>query len=188
MARRAVPRAPEPAQGEARVLALDLGTSCGWAVLSANGGRLSSGTWDVSPRRGESAGMRPLRLRRHLRELAAAWEPALLAYELVERHRGTDAAHVYGELRGVLLEEGVLLGLPVSAHGVASIKSRATGRGNADKEQMCAAARARWGAPAEVPGDPEAGDDEADALWAAEVARAELPRQPSASRSDGSTR
>jgi len=46
------------------------------------------------------------------------------------------------------------------------VKRHATGRGNADKAAMVAAAVARWG------GEPT--EDEADALWIADAWRAGL--------------
>jgi Holliday junction resolvasome RuvABC endonuclease subunit len=116
--------------------------------------------------------MRPLRLRRLLGEMldtVPAYSPGLVAYELVRRHLGTSAAHVYGELRGVLFAECDLRGVPYAAVEVSAAKREATGRGNAGKEAMTEAARARW---------PEAllgTDDEADALWIAAAALRELP-------------
>jgi len=137
-----------------RVLGLDLGTRCGWA-LAEGGIIIASGVWDLRPRRFEGGGMRYVRLRRHLAELA----PGRVYFEEVRRHAGTDAAHVYGGLLGVVSgwceEAGVAYaGMPVGA-----VKRCATGRGNAGKAQMVAAARLAFSRP-----DLES-EDEADALW-----------------------
>jgi hypothetical protein len=144
------------------VLALDLGTTTGWALRRQDGG-ITSGTITFRPSRFEGGGMRYLRFRSWLGELAAlAGGLTRIAFEEVRSHAGTDAAHLYGgflahlsawcEERGVAYE-----GVPVG-----TIKRFATGRGNADKATMIAAVRARGFAPAD--------DNEADAiallLWA----------------------
>lgn len=144
------------------VLALDLGTTTGWALRGPDGG-ITSATITFRPSRFEGGGMRYLRFRSWLGELAAlAGGLTRIAFEEVRSHAGTDAAHLYGgflahlsawcEERGVAYE-----GVPVG-----TIKRFATGRGNADKAAMIAAMRARGFAPAD--------DNEADAiallLWA----------------------
>lgn len=99
--------------------------------------------------------MRLLRLRRYLEEVAAE----RVYFEEVRRHAGTDAAHVYGGLMGMVgawcEERGVAYaGIPVQA-----VKKRATGRGNAGKGEMVAAARVAFHRADLV------SEDEADALW-----------------------
>lgn len=142
-----------------RVLGLDIATTTGWAVLDASG-RVASGAWDCSVRRHEGSGMRLVRFRAFLREAIEHYQPDVIAYELVERHEGTGAAHVYGALQGALLEEGeVRGGLAIATVPVGHIKQYATGRGNARKAAMVKAAKERWGI------DPT--EDEADALWVA---------------------
>ena len=78
---------------------------------------------------------------------------------------GTDAAHVYGGLMATLTAWAELRGVPYQGVPVGTIKIHATGKGNAPKEAMIAAARARGFAPAD--------DNEADALaillWAIET-------------------
>lgn len=46
-----------------RILGIDPGTSCGWAILD-DGGRVASGVWDLSPKRFEGGGMRYIRFER----------------------------------------------------------------------------------------------------------------------------
>ena len=161
--------------GSARVAAFDLGSDAGWAVLDREGRRVDSGTEDVRAKRQEGPGMRPLRFRAVVSRVLDEHRPAMAAYELVRRHLGTDAAHIYGELRGVLREELERRGIPYTAREVSEMKKAATGKGNAKTAEMVAAARARWGHPLPVEGKPEAGDDEADALFTALVAMKELP-------------
>lgn len=148
-----------------KVIGLDLATNCGWGVLSPTGNRIASGTWDCSVRRGESRGMRFVRFAANLRELVRAYPGAIVYFEKVEHHTGTEAAHVHGGLLAqmqVVLDE---LGVQYAGIPVATIKKQATGKGNASKAAMIAAANARW-APYVV-----VDDNDADGLWAAECGR-----------------
>ncbi len=83
----------------------------------------------------------------------------------MRRHAGTDAAHIYGGFLATLTawcerESVAYQGVPVR-----TIKRFATGKGNAPKDAMIAAVRARGFSPAD--------DNEADAiailLWAIET-------------------
>lgn len=149
--------ATQTGQNTSCVLAIDPGTHCGWA-LGLPGGILS-GTWELKPRRFEGAGMRWVRLRRFLDELAATASPEMVVVEEVRRHLGTDAAHIYGGIIAVVQAWCEERGIPYSAIPVGTIKKHATGRGNADKAAMIAAAVARW--PEQLVAD----DNQADALW-----------------------
>lgn len=135
-------------------LSIDLGTNCGYALRS--GANTMSGTWDFKGRRHEGGGMRYVRFRGALEEVKKAGTIGLVFYEEVRRHRGTDAAHVYGGLLAVLTswceENGIAYqGVPVQA-----IKKHVTGKGNADKDAVIAGVRKFGFSPAD--------DNEADAL------------------------
>lgn len=150
-------------------LGFDLATHAGWGVLDAKGDRIASGVIDCHIRRDEGAGYRWVRFRCELAGVLDRFSTALVGYEKVERHLGTTSAHVYGELRGVLVgsltERGREAYAPVT---VSAVKRQATGKGNAPKDQVVKAAIARWG----MGGDwTPANDDEADALWVAECLR-----------------
>lgn len=147
-------------------IGIDLGTTTGWAVLRPDGTRDASGTWRLDGRH-DSHGMRVVRLRARLGELFQAYPGALLGYENVSRHRGVDAAHVYGALRAALMEACEAAGVTYCAVTVQDVKRAAVGNGKASKEEMVAAAVARWGAVAD--------DNEADALWVAECVRVGVP-------------
>jgi len=134
------------------VLALDLGTRTGWAMLV--GSQVAHGYADFRSGRYEGGGMRYLRFRRWLDELAQ--DVTEVHFEEVRRHAGTDAAHVYGGLLGTLTAWCEERSIPYSGVPVGSIKKAATGKGNADKAAMIAAANAR--------GYPVTDDNEADAL------------------------
>lgn len=144
-----------------RVLGIDPGTRCGWAALQ-DGSRVSSGIWNLTTGRFSGGGMRYLRFRRILQEALEDFEPELVAFEEVRRHMGTSAAHVYGGIVAVLTAECEERSIPYQGYPVGTVKKHATGKGNANKAAMLSAARERWG---------EVGDDnEADALWIADLA------------------
>ena len=88
--------------------------------------------------------MRYLRFTNWLTELDQLSGPiAAIWYEEVRRHVGTDAAHVYGGLMATLTAWAELRGVPYEGVPVGTIKRHATGKGNAGKAAMIAAARAR---------------------------------------------
>lgn len=151
-----------------RVLGLDPGTRCGWAYRA--GDRLvGSGVWDLSGSRHEGGGMRFRRLSVALKEvLHALGEPDVLVYELVRRHLGTDAAHIYGGIIAVVTELCEARGINYYGIPVGTVKKLATGKGNASKDQMRAAAAERWS------GGVIIDDNHADALWIAEAGLQEL--------------
>jgi Holliday junction resolvasome RuvABC endonuclease subunit len=136
------------------ILALDLGTSTGWAMRSPCG-LITSGTASFKPGRYDGGGMRYLRFSRWLDEMNAS-PIGMIAFEEVRRHAGTDAAHIYGGLMGTLTAWAELRGIPCEGVPVGTIKRHATGKGNADKAAMIDAARRRGLDPKD--------DNEADAL------------------------
>lgn len=135
-------------------LALDLGTTTGWALVNPSG-LITSGTESFKVGRFEGGGMRYLRFSRWLDEMAAHGLAGIW-FEEVRRHVGTDAAHVYGGLMAHLTAWAENRNIPYQGVPVGTIKKHATGKGNAPKEAMIAAARS-WGF---TPAD----DNEADAL------------------------
>jgi hypothetical protein len=147
----AIPLAPDGA-----ILALDLGTTTGWA-LRAPDGLITSGTVSFRPSRYDGGGMRYLRFTNWLTELDQLSGPiAAIWYEEVRRHAGTDASHIYGGLMATLTAWAELRGVPYQGVPVGTVKRHATGQGNAGKPAMIAAARARGFNPSD--------DNEADAL------------------------
>ena len=147
------------------VLALDLGTTTGWALRTPEG-LITSGIARFRPGRYDGGGMRYLRFTNWLTEIDRLSGPiAAIWFEEVRRHAGTDAAHVYGGLMATLTAWAELRGVPYAGAAVGTIKRHATGKGNAPKLAMIQAARARGFSPAD--------DNEADAiailLWAIET-------------------
>ncbi len=141
---------------EHTVLALDLGTHTGWALRSA-GVLITSGTEHFRPHRFEGGGMRYLRFKRWLTEVkSTAGGIDEIYFEEVRRHLATDAAHAYGGFLAVLTSWCEHHGIAYQGVPVGTIKKYATGKGNADKDAMIEAMRARGFAPED--------DNEADAL------------------------
>lgn len=118
------------------ILALDLGTHTGYAVLPTSGA-IVSGAIDLTPRRFEGGGMRYLRFRRFLDEMRQNAGPfEQIVYEEVRRHAGTDAAHVYGGLLGILSAWAEEHRIPFEAVPVGTWKKALGVKGNAGKEDV----------------------------------------------------
>ncbi len=144
------------------ILALDLGTSTGWALRTSDG-LITSGTVSLRPGRFDGGGMRYLRFTNWLTEIDRLSGPiAAIYFEEVRRHIGTDAAHLYGGFLATLTAWCEREGVAYQGVPVGTIKRFATGKGNAGKDAVLAAMRQRGFQPAD--------DNEADAiailLWA----------------------
>jgi hypothetical protein len=142
------------------ILALDLGTTAGWALRSPDG-RINSGTVSFRPSRYDGGGVRYLRFHAWLDAIENdASGIGVVHYEEVRSHVGTDAAHVYGGLLATLTAWCEQRGIAYQGVPVGTIK-----RFIAGKDAVIAAVRARGFAPA--------ADNEADAiailLWAIET-------------------
>lgn len=147
------------------VLALDLGTTTGWALRGTDG-LITSGAVSLRPSRFDGGGMRYLRFTNWLTKIEKLSTPIrAIWFEEVRRHAATDAAHVYGGLMATLTAWAELRGIPYQGVPVGTIKRHATGKGNANKDAMIAAVRKRGFNPAD--------DNEADAIallfWAIET-------------------
>lgn len=149
----------------ANILALDLGTQTGWATRTRDGA-VVSGSECFRPHRFEGGGMRYLRFKRWLTEIKqSVGDLDAVFFEEVRRHAGVDAAHAYGGFMAHLTAWCEHHQIPYQGVPVGTIKKHATGKGNAGKDLMIAAALSRGHAPAD--------DNEADALallhWAIET-------------------
>ena len=163
----AIPATGQPSSNRSVILALDLGTTTGWAVRNRDG-LITSGTVSLRPGRFEGGGMRYLRFGKWLdRVLEITGGVDTVYFEEVRRHLGTDASHVFGGLLATLTAWCEEQGLPYSGVPVGTWKRHACGNGNASKDEVIAAMRARGFQPAD--------DNEADAiailLWAIETNR-----------------
>ena len=152
------------------ILALDLGTTTGWALRSANG-PVAHGFVSFKSQRFEGGGMRYLRFGRWLADMLALSGQksgsqtgaqanltgiGAVYFEEVRRHLGVDAAHVYGGLLATLTAWCEHHQIPYQGVPVGTIKRHATGKGNAGKAELIAAMKAL--------GHPVTDDNEADAL------------------------
>lgn len=138
------------------VLALDLGTTTGWALRSGDNS-ITSGTESFKPHRFEGGGMRFLRFKRWLTEVKQTSDGIDAVYfEEVRRHLGVDAAHAYGGFMAHLTAWCEHHQIPYQGVPVGTIKKHATGKGNTNKDEMIAAMKARGHSPSD--------DNEADAL------------------------
>jgi hypothetical protein len=136
------------------ILALDLGTTTGWA-LRGNDGHITSGSESFRPQRFEGGGLTEIK--------QSSDGIDCLHFEEVRRHVSTDAAHAYGGFLATLTAWCEHHQIPYQGVPVGTIKKHATGKGNASKDEMVAAVRARGHAPAD--------DNEADAIALLYLAR-----------------
>ncbi|WP_375680414.1 MULTISPECIES: crossover junction endodeoxyribonuclease RuvC [unclassified Bartonella] len=138
------------------ILCFDLGTKMGWAIRGASGD-MFSGTVNFQSRRFEGGGMRYLRFKQWLSEIKhTAGDIDAVYFEEVRRHKGTDAAHVYGGLLATLTAWCEQHQIPYEGIPVSTIKKAMTGKGNASKEEMIEAMCLKGYKPCD--------DNEADAL------------------------
>lgn len=135
-----------------QMLALDLGTTTGWA-LESNGLTLS-GSQPFKPDRFSGGGMRFLLFSKWLSDNFG--HVGLVLYEEVRNHVSNDSAHAYGGYYATLTAWCESRKIPYTGVPVQTIKKHATGKGNADKRLMLAFARALGYDPKD--------DNEADAI------------------------
>ena len=144
------------------ILALDLGTNCGWAVWL--NGMVMFNTWHLKGPRYEADGMRYVRFTAHLEELRERAPMHRIVFEEVMNHKGTFAAHCYGGFLATMMAFAHAHSIPYRGVGVGTIKKHATGKGNATKDEMMEACANKLNI---IPGD----DNQADALWLLDYAR-----------------
>jgi Holliday junction resolvasome RuvABC endonuclease subunit len=140
------------------ILALDQATHCGWALNIG-----ISGVWDLTVKKDESDGMRLIRFRSKVKEIIQNENVQLVVWE---RPAGRHARSIIvsAELQGQIKTICKDAGIEHRAYSATEVKKFATGKGNAGKPAMVAAAQVKLG----YTGD---NDDEADALWILELAK-----------------
>ena len=119
------------------VLALDLGTTTGFAIFKD--GSIISGVKKLQHSK-SAPGLRFLHFRNWLIEIIKSHEIEKIFYERVYRHLGTDASHCFGGFLYHMAAVCEEFQIPYIGFPVGSIKKAATGRGNATKEEMIKAA------------------------------------------------
>jgi Holliday junction resolvasome RuvABC endonuclease subunit len=146
----------EPGIKKGNILALDLGTNLGWAVIDKNGVK-ASGKEDLAPSRVEGGGMRWVRLHEHLNSINAKYPVSLVSIEDVQGgHTGLWAAHMYGGFQHHVTYWCEINVIPYTGFGVGQIKKHITGSGSASKEAVIRAVQSK--------GHKTVDDNEADAI------------------------
>jgi len=145
-----------------RIVGLDIATKTGWCVL-VDGECVSWGTLNLTPKKGEREGLRYWRLAMLLPEVI---EGADLV--VIERtySKGAKTAQVLKGLAAVALVACEINDIPYEFVDASHLKRWATGKGNAKKPEMIAAALAAIGVTEGMT------DDEADAYHLAAYGQA----------------
>ncbi len=139
-------------------LALDLGTTTGFAVVSQNiiNGNYEikkSGSVNFKPTRFQSSDRRFVEFREFLKKQLPL---KTIYFEEVRRHIGVDAAHCYGGFKATLTTFCEDHNISYQGVHVGTIKKHIFGKGNATKEQVIEAVKLRGHYPKD--------DNEADAI------------------------
>ena len=146
----------------AKVLALDLATSTGWADIAhgiIDSGSKSFARKPATKTRTASTPGEPFHLFEvWLNELIRSSKPEIIVYEEVYRWMSSSAAHTFCGMRAVLLKTCHYKGITPKGYSPTEIKKHFTGKGNAKKELMIAEAKKRW------PDLNLTSDDEVDAI------------------------
>ena len=147
------------------VLGIDAATKTGWSLYDSDNNKVvESGVQDFSKKRGESNGLMFLRFRKWLFDLIVAARPGIICYEQ-SHHRGGAATEIGYGLTTRIQEAATEHKIEYAPVRTTTLKKWATGKGNADKDLMVAAAKV-------VLGREPVSDDEADAVhvsrWGAE--------------------
>ena len=139
------------------ILAIDPATITGYAIINKKGTIKESGIIDLRPKRNESAGMRFVNMYKSIRHMVDKGI-LMVVFEEVKNHKGTYAAQIYGGLVSCIQLVCHDYDIPYTAIPVGTIKKHATGKGNANKQDMINAAATKW------PGIEIKDDNHADAL------------------------
>jgi Holliday junction resolvasome RuvABC endonuclease subunit len=154
-----------------RILAIDPGLKCGWAVYD-NSTYVNGGTYKVkTPTKTqiEKKGVHPstkwLNVRIMIDTFLDEWQPDVVVFEEVARHVGTKAAHCYGFIRYSIESECAFRNIPAYCY-IPSKWRKAIGKGNDDKNKVAERVLEKYG-PVEFESD-----DHSDAMgigWAATI-------------------
>lgn len=147
------------------ILALDLGTHLGYAILSDE--KIISG---MKKLKNKTFGQRFSEFFKWLYQILDCYEIEKVYFERVRRHLGTEAGHVYGAFMYVLAVVCEDLKIPYEGCEVGEIKKYITGHGRAAKSDVVKAVSNLGFSPAD--------DNEADALSILLLAIAKEEGQP----------
>lgn len=116
------------------LLSLDLGMTTGFATWNHSGAK------NFAPKKLDGKGARWNKFYRWLIDIVESEGITTIAYERVDRHVGTQAAHVYGGFLALLEMVADVREIELICYGPGQIKKFATGKGNATKAAMVVAA------------------------------------------------
>jgi Holliday junction resolvasome RuvABC endonuclease subunit len=155
------------------ILALDLGTRMGWALLQT--AEITNGSVSFATNKLAGFGVRFLNFRNWLVEMLSKHKIDMVVFEDVRNHAGVYAAHAYGGFAAILTSVCETLKIPYRGFGVKTIKKFVTGSGNASgattasKQDVINAVRTRGYDPID--------DNEADAIALALLAMNTLTKE-----------
>ncbi|WP_456867597.1 hypothetical protein [Galbibacter sp. BG1] len=124
-----------------KILSLDLATTTGWAFNEPN---INGGTWDLSPKRGSSQGMKLIKLRSLLQDFThTVGGVDMIVYE---NPAGRFINGVIGvaELVAVVKTFCEDNQIEYTSYRPTEVKKWATGKGNSNKDKMLKEAKSRW--------------------------------------------
>jgi Holliday junction resolvasome RuvABC endonuclease subunit len=136
------------------ILALDLGTTTGWAIKSSD--KIISGSVSFKDTPFDCKSSRYTKFRKFLEETHKRFGIEQIIYEVVRRHIGTIAGQVYGGFMATLQTFGDDHEIEYIGTPVQTIKKFITGKGNAGKPEVIAAVKDKGHLPKD--------DNEADAI------------------------
>ena len=136
------------------ILALDLGTDCGFAIYKDDG-KFISGTKKLRTYK-EKFGARFHEFRKWLLDIISKHGIDSVYFERVYGHKGIEAGHCYGGFMYTLASVCYQQNIPCVSFSVQAIKKFMTGKGNANKDEIITAVKHKGF-------NPET-DDEADAI------------------------
>ena len=147
------------------ILALDLGTHFGYAILSDE--KIISGTKKL---KNKTFGNRFSEFIKWLYQILDCYEIEKVYFERVRRHLGTEAGHIYGAFMYLLAIVCEDLKIPYEGCEVREIKKYITGHGRATKDDVVKAVSNLGFSPTD--------DNEADAISILLLAIAKKEGQP----------
>lgn len=143
------------------IFGIDLGSDCGYSVFDLSTNKLIAyGTLELNENKHQGGGWRFLTFEILLNAMIEKYQPKAIGYELVRRHVGTEAAHVYGGLLATLQVACEKKSIPYTGYDVKAIKKAFTGNGNAKKDLMTSTANTKYSLNL----NPEKDHDAADAI------------------------
>jgi len=139
----------------ASLLALDLGTTLGWAAETEKG--IFSDTVALKSKQIESHSYRFIAFENFLASIFQSHNGfSLVIFEEVKAHKGVFASHCYGGFLATLTSFLDRRKTPYKGFSVGSIKKFICGKGNASKEEVIESLKSKGHSPKD--------DNEADAL------------------------